>query len=68
MPTRIGDPRRVEKLRRDHPVEGFDCGDEQLNKYLLRYAWQNSKQELPRPTSVLWLVPSSAFTLWRWGK
>jgi GNAT superfamily N-acetyltransferase len=35
--------RRVEKLRRDHPVEGFDCGHEQLNRYLLRYAWQNQQ-------------------------
>jgi GNAT superfamily N-acetyltransferase len=43
MPAWIGDPRRIEKLRRDHPVEDFDCGDEQLNKYLLRYAWQNQQ-------------------------
>jgi GNAT superfamily N-acetyltransferase len=35
--------RRIEKLRRDHPVEGFDCGHEQLNRYLLRYAWQNQQ-------------------------
>ncbi len=35
--------RRVEKLRRDHPVEEFDCGREELNRYLLRYAWQNQQ-------------------------
>ena len=35
--------RRVEKLRRDHPLEGFDCGREELNRYLLRYAWQNQQ-------------------------
>lgn len=35
--------RRVEKLRRDQPVEGFDCGREELNRYLLRYAWQNQQ-------------------------
>jgi GNAT superfamily N-acetyltransferase len=35
--------RRIEKLRRDHPVEGFDCGREQLNRYLLRYAWQSQQ-------------------------
>ena len=35
--------RRVEKLRPDHPVEGFDCGHDQLNRYLLRYAWQNQQ-------------------------
>jgi GNAT superfamily N-acetyltransferase len=35
--------RRVEKLRRDHPIEGFDCGREELNRYLLRYAWQNQQ-------------------------
>ncbi len=35
--------RRIEKLRRDHPAEGFDCGREELNRYLLRYAWQNQQ-------------------------
>ena len=33
--------RRVEKLRADHPIESFDCGREAINRYLLRYAWQN---------------------------
>jgi hypothetical protein len=31
------------KKRRDHPVEGLDCGREKLNRYLLRYAWQNQE-------------------------
>jgi GNAT superfamily N-acetyltransferase len=35
--------RRVEKLRPDHSIEGFDCGREELNRYLLRYAWQNQQ-------------------------
>jgi GNAT superfamily N-acetyltransferase len=35
--------RRIEKLRTDHNAEGFDCGHEQLNRYLLRYAWQNQQ-------------------------
>ncbi|MGC2465749.1 MAG: GNAT family N-acetyltransferase [Candidatus Acidiferrum sp.] len=35
--------RRVEKLRRDHPIDGFDCGREELNRYLLRYARQNQQ-------------------------
>ncbi len=35
--------RRIEKLRREHPVEAFDCGREELNRYLLRYAWQNQQ-------------------------
>lgn len=39
----MSESRRVEKLRRDHAVEGFDCGREQLNEYLLRYAWQNQQ-------------------------
>jgi GNAT superfamily N-acetyltransferase len=39
----VSDDRRVEKLRRDHPVENFDCGREDLNRYLVRYAWQNQQ-------------------------
>jgi len=35
--------RRVEKLRADHTIEGFDCGKEELNRYLLRYAWTNQQ-------------------------
>jgi GNAT superfamily N-acetyltransferase len=39
----VSEIRRVEKPRRDHPIEGFDCGREELNRYLLRYAWQNQQ-------------------------
>lgn len=39
----MSDARRVEKLRRDHAVEEFDCGREELNRYLARYAWQNQQ-------------------------
>lgn len=39
----MNDVRRVEKLRRDHPVEAFDCGREELNRYLVRYACQNQQ-------------------------
>lgn len=39
----MSDVRRIEKLRPDHPVEAFDCGREELNRYLVRYAWQNQQ-------------------------
>lgn len=35
--------RRIEKLHRNHGVEGFDCGRIELNKYILRYAWANQQ-------------------------
>ena len=35
--------RRIERLRPDHHTEGFDCGREELNRYLLRYALQNQQ-------------------------
>jgi len=29
----------IEKLRREHELEGFDCGKEDLNRFLKRHAW-----------------------------
>lgn len=34
---------KVEKLRRDHVVEGFDCGKEPLTRFLIRNALQNQQ-------------------------
>jgi GNAT superfamily N-acetyltransferase len=39
----VNGARRVEKLRPDHGIEDFDCGREELNRYLLRYAWTNQQ-------------------------
>ncbi|MGA7829647.1 MAG: GNAT family N-acetyltransferase [Terracidiphilus sp.] len=33
--------RTIEKLRRDHRIDAFDCGEEALNRWLLKYALQN---------------------------
>ena len=34
---------RIEKLRRDHPVDGFSCGREELDRFLLRHALTNQQ-------------------------
>lgn len=34
---------RIEKLRANHVLGDFDCGQELLNRYLLRYAWMNQQ-------------------------
>jgi GNAT superfamily N-acetyltransferase len=34
---------RIEKLRRDHPVDGFNCGREELDRFLIRYAFGNQQ-------------------------
>ncbi len=34
---------KVEKLRRDHVLEGFDCGKEPLNRFLTRNALQSQQ-------------------------
>jgi GNAT superfamily N-acetyltransferase len=33
--------RTIEKLRRDHPIDAFDCGQELLNNWLRKHALQN---------------------------
>lgn len=35
--------RNIEKLRRDHPVDAFDCGNEELNRFLQRDAWPSQQ-------------------------
>lgn len=42
----------IEKLRRDHLLDGFDCGKEDLNRFLKRQAW-NSQQAHSAQTYVL---------------
>jgi len=39
----VSEPFLIEKLRRDHPVDGFDCGREQLNRFLIRFAFPNQQ-------------------------
>lgn len=33
----------VEKLRRDHAIDDFDCGKEPLNRFLKKHAFQNQQ-------------------------
>lgn len=35
----MADALSIEKLRRDHAVDGFDCGREELNRFLIRFAF-----------------------------
>ncbi len=37
------EPPRIEKLRREHHVDPFDCGREALNRFLVRYAFHNQQ-------------------------
>jgi GNAT superfamily N-acetyltransferase len=39
----VTEPLHIEKLRADHVVDGFDCGREELNRYLARFALANQK-------------------------
>lgn len=33
----------IEKLRREHQLDGFDCGGDELNRFLKRQAWANQQ-------------------------
>jgi GNAT superfamily N-acetyltransferase len=37
----MAEPLRIEKLRPDHPVTSFDCGQEELNRFLARFSLVN---------------------------
>jgi GNAT superfamily N-acetyltransferase len=37
----VSETRSIEKLRREHVLEAFDCGQPDLNSWLLRHALQN---------------------------
>ena len=39
---------RIEQLTRTHDRRSFDCGEEVLNDYLLRFAWQNEESRASR--------------------
>ena len=39
--SRTSESRIIEKLRRDHPLEAFDCGQPDLNRWLIKFALQN---------------------------
>ena len=42
----------IEKLKREHLLDSFDCGKEPLNRFLKRQAW-NSQQSYSAQTYVL---------------
>lgn len=37
--------RKIEKLQRHHAIDAFDCGREELNRFLQQYALQNQQSE-----------------------
>lgn len=37
---------KIEKLRRDHPIDDFDCGVEPLNEWLIKYALMNQQSDV----------------------
>lgn len=39
----MSDALRIEKLTRTHALDGFDCGKEPLNRFLLRHALQSQQ-------------------------
>jgi len=39
----VNPERRIEKLWADCPLDDFDCGREELNRYLRRFAWTNQQ-------------------------
>ena len=51
----------IEKLRREHLLDRFDCGKEDLNRFLIRQAW-NNQQARSAQTYVLAKTCASSVT------
>jgi hypothetical protein len=62
----VNEARRVEKLGANHSIESFDCGREELNRYLLRYAWQNQQAGAAQTYVGWWAMPSSGIARLGW--
>ena len=39
---------RIEPLHASHRLDGFDCGEEGLNRFLVRFAWMNQRSNASR--------------------
>lgn len=50
----MNDPPRIEKLRADHGVAGFDCGREELNRFLVRFALVNQQADAAQTYVAVW--------------
>ena len=59
---------RIEKLRREHAVDAFDCGREELNRFLRRFAFSSQQAGAASPTSPSRMRRSSATILSRSGR
>jgi GNAT superfamily N-acetyltransferase len=46
-------PFKIEKLQRGHKIDDFDCGQEALNRFLIRHALQNQQAEASQTYVVL---------------
>jgi GNAT superfamily N-acetyltransferase len=40
--TKLG---KIEKLRPNHELDGFNCGKDELNRFLIHHAWANQQAE-----------------------
>jgi len=45
---------RIEKLQRTHAIDHFDCGQEPLNRFLLRFALQKQQAGASQTYVALW--------------
>ena len=39
---------RIEPLQASHRLDGFDCGEEGLNRFLVHFAWMNQRSNASR--------------------